>query len=68
MTLQERIDYLTAMSETLVEQLDELIDLNEQIHKTRMQLGTGGKLKGERARSGIHHRRSHQRGSSILDS
>jgi len=35
MTLQERIDYLTNMSETIVDQLHELITLNEQIQKAR---------------------------------
>jgi len=35
MTLQERIDYLTNMSETIVGQLQELIALNEQIQKAR---------------------------------
>jgi len=35
MTLQERIDYLTTISETIVGQLNELITLNEQIQKAR---------------------------------
>jgi hypothetical protein len=35
MTLQERIDYLTTMSESIVEQLNELISLREQIQKAR---------------------------------
>jgi hypothetical protein len=35
MTLQERIDYLVTMSETIAGQLNELIALNEQIEKAR---------------------------------
>jgi len=35
MTLQERIDYLTNISETIVGQLNELIALNQQIQKAR---------------------------------
>jgi hypothetical protein len=35
MTLQERIDYLTSMSETIVGQLNELITLKEQLQKAR---------------------------------
>jgi hypothetical protein len=35
MTLQERIDYLTSISETIVGQLNELITLTEQIQKAQ---------------------------------
>jgi hypothetical protein len=35
MTLQERIDYLTNISETIVGQLNELIALNHQIQRAR---------------------------------
>ena len=35
MTLQERIDYLTKVSDTIVGQLNELITLNQQIQKAR---------------------------------
>lgn len=35
MTLQQRIDYLTTVSETIVGQLNELITLNEQLQKAR---------------------------------
>jgi hypothetical protein len=35
MTLQERIDYLTNISETIVGQLNELIALKQQIQKAR---------------------------------
>jgi hypothetical protein len=35
MTLQERIDYLTNMSETIIAQLHELIALNEKIQKAQ---------------------------------
>lgn len=34
-TLQQRIDYLTTMSETIAGQLNELIALNEQIQKAQ---------------------------------
>jgi hypothetical protein len=40
MTLQERIDYVTYMSETIVAQLNELIALNEQIQKARTRSAT----------------------------
>jgi uncharacterized protein YlxW (UPF0749 family) len=41
MSLQQRIDYLTAMSDALVDQLKELIALQQQLKKARMSLGAG---------------------------
>jgi hypothetical protein len=38
-TLQQRIDYVTSMSETIVAQLSELIALHEQIQKATESLG-----------------------------